>query len=120
VVAIRASSAAISAAASVTTTAATVSTATAAAATTAVSTTAATTPRTIIILGSGFIAGNPTSGNFLLIQSIDRGLCFIRIWHFDESEPSRTTGFPIRYDAYLCDLAKSTEGLAYLILRCSE
>jgi hypothetical protein len=119
VVAIRASSAAISAAATVTTTAATVSTATAAA-TTAVSTTAATTPRTIIILGSGFIAGNPTSGNFLLIQSIDRGLCFIRIWHFDESEPSRTTGFPIRYDAYLCDLAKSTEGLAYLILRCSE
>jgi hypothetical protein len=120
VVAIRASSAAISAAATVTTAAATISTATAAAATTAVSTTAATTPRTIIILGSGFIAGNPTSGNFLLIQSIDRGLCFIRIWHFDESEPSRTTGFPIRYDAYLCDLAKSTEGLAYLILRCSE
>jgi hypothetical protein len=119
VVAVRASSAAISAAATVTTTAATISTATAAA-TTAVSTTAATTPRTIIILGSGFIAGNPTSGNFLLIQSIDRGLCFIRIWHFDESEPSRTTGFPIRYDAYLCDLAKSTEGLAYLILRCSE
>jgi hypothetical protein len=116
VIAVRASSAAVATTATVTATAAI----SAAAATTAVSTTSATTARTVVVLGSGFVAGDSTTCNLLLIQTINSRLRFIRVWHFDESEPSRTTGFPIRYDAYLSDLAKPTESLAHLIFRSSE
>jgi len=120
VIAVRTSSAAVST--TTTTVAATAATitATAAATTAAVSTATATTARTIIVLGAGFVAGNPTTGNLLLIQAIDCGFCFVRIWHFDESETTRTSGFPIRYDTYLRDLAKPTESLANLVFRSAE
>jgi len=119
VIAVRTSSATVSTTATVAATAATI-TASTAAATAVATTTAASTARTIVVLGAGFVAGNSTTCNFLLIQAIDSRFGFIRIWHFDESETSGTTGFPIRYDAYLGDLAKPTESLTYLVFRGSE
>jgi DICT domain-containing protein len=120
VVSVRPATAAISSATTVApaTSAAAIATS-ATATTTAVSTTAAATTWTVV-LGASFVARDSTSGDFLGIQTIDCGLRFIGIWHFDESEPSRTTGLPIRNDTNLRDLAKTTESLANLVLRSAE
>jgi DICT domain-containing protein len=122
VVSIRPATAAISTATAVATaTAAAAAIATSATATTtAVSTTAAAATTWTVVLGAGFVARDSTSGDFLGIQTIDCGLRFIGIWHFDESEPSRTTGLPIRNDTNLRDLAKTTESLANLVFRSAE
>jgi hypothetical protein len=120
VIAVRTSSATVSTTATATVAATTATITATTAATTAVATTTASTARTVVVLGAGFVAGNSTTGNFLLIQAIDSRFGFICVWHFDESESSRTTGFPIRYDTYLRDLAKPTESLTYLVFRGSE
>jgi hypothetical protein len=111
----------IAASAATTTVAATAAATTVAAATAtaAVSTTAATAARTIV-LRSGFVAGNSAACNFLLVQTFDRRRSFIWTWHFDESKPARTAGFPVGNNANLCNLTKTAESLTYLFFRSSE
>jgi hypothetical protein len=114
-------SATIAASAATTTVAATAAATTVAAATAtaAVSTTAATAARTIV-LRSGFVTGNSAACNFLLVQTFDRRRSFIWTWHFDESKPARTAGFPVGNNANLCNLTKTAESLTYLFFRSSE
>jgi hypothetical protein len=56
----------------------------------------------------------------LLIQTFDRRSGFIWTWHFDESKPARTAGFPIGNNANLRNLTKTAESLTYLFFRGSE
>ena len=130
VIAIRTTSTAASATTTATTIAASAATTTVAAATAAttvaaataaatVSTTAATAARTIV-LRTGFVAGNPAACDFLLIQTFDRRRSFVWTWHFDESKPARTAGFPVGNNANLCNLTKTAESLTYLFFRSSE
>jgi hypothetical protein len=60
------------------------------------------------------------SSDFLLVQSFNRSLRFIRIRHFHESEPTGTTCFPFGNDADLRYLTETAESLSNLFFRRAE
>jgi hypothetical protein len=110
----------IAASAATATVAATAAATTVAAATAAAVSTAAATAARTIVLRTSFVAGNSAACNFLLVQTFDRRRSFIWTWHFDESKPARTAGFPVGNNANLCNLTKTAESLTYLFFRSSE
>jgi hypothetical protein len=116
--------------ATTTTTVATTAAATAVATATAVTTTiTATTTVSAATTATGtwgvfsrtsFVARNSTTSDFLLVQSFNRSLRFIRIGHFHESEPTGTTCFPLGNDADLRYLTETAESLSNLFFRRAE
>jgi hypothetical protein len=109
--------AAISAAAAVATataTAATISTAAAAvAATAATVSTAAAAIATFTWFR--FLNYNCVAVKLSIIQSVNCGLCFVIVWHFDEGKPSRFSSFLIHDNFRRINFSKSFECVSQVV-----